>query len=58
MSFKERLRVAVANYIGSEGCWCCEGDDHDDHGEELARLLDVPENKKNKKKRCSLLGTY
>ena len=37
----ELLR-AVADYIGSEGCSCCRGDDHDVHQERLAKLLGVP----------------
>jgi len=39
---KIELRNAVANYIGSEGCSCCENiDDHKEHKEHLAKLLDV-----------------
>ena len=37
------LRRAVANYMGSEGCSCCENvDAHREHAAELARLLNVP----------------
>jgi hypothetical protein len=36
------LRQAVADYIGSEGCSCCQGDEHDQHAKRLAELLDVP----------------
>jgi len=36
------LRVAVATYIRSEGCGCCESSKHAEHTGELARLLDVP----------------
>lgn len=38
----ENIRIAVANYMGSEGCSCCQGSDHDDHKEALAKLLNVP----------------
>jgi len=37
-----KIREAVANYIKSEGCSCCEGEDHNKHEEELAKLLKVP----------------
>lgn len=39
----EAIRQALADYMRSEGCGCCE--DHDDHKkaeEELATLLAVP----------------
>jgi len=39
----KEIREAVANYIRSEGCSCCRGDDHDEHREVLAKLLGVPE---------------
>ena len=42
MTFKEKVRQAVADYIASEGCSCCEGSDHDAHAAKLAELLDVP----------------
>lgn len=35
------LRQAVADYIGSEGCDCCQGVDHDAHKARLAMLLGV-----------------
>jgi len=35
------LRTAVADYMHSEGCSCCQGDDHDMHTEVLAKLLGV-----------------
>ncbi len=38
----EKIKIAIANYIGSEGCSCCEGSDHDDHKEKLGELLKVP----------------
>ena len=43
MTFKEKVRTAVANYMYSEGCTCCE--DYEGHAEDkkvLAELLDVP----------------
>jgi len=39
---KREIRTAVANYISSEGCSCCEGDNHEKHQKKLAKLLDVP----------------
>ena len=36
------LRAAVAQYMSSEGCSCCEGPDHDEHKAVLAKLLHVP----------------
>lgn len=38
----EVIREAIANYIQSEGCGCCQGNDHNDHAKKLAELLDVP----------------
>ena len=38
---KKQLREAVANYMYSEGCSCCEGSDHKQHAEALAKLLSV-----------------
>lgn len=38
---KKKLREAVANYMWSEGCSCCEGQDHQKHREEIAKLLGV-----------------
>ena len=35
------LRAAVANYLRSEGCSCCEGIDHEEHKAALAKLLGV-----------------
>lgn len=40
--YKCKIRKAVANYMSSEGCSCCEGKDHKEHAETLAKLLDVP----------------
>ena len=39
--FVREVRRAVAAYIGSEGCYCCEGDQHDEHKAVLAKLLRV-----------------
>lgn len=36
-----RLRAAVALYMKSEGCSCCEGWNHDAHARNLANLLDM-----------------
>jgi len=37
----QAIRTAVADYMHSEGCSCCQGDDHDMHTEVLAKLLGV-----------------
>jgi len=45
-NFKKRVRGAVANYMMSEGCSCCQ--DVEQHVEDtavLAYLLDVPKRK-------------
>ena len=40
------LRQAVANYMYSEGCACCENvEKHRDANEVLAKLLNVPKYK-------------
>lgn len=36
------IRRAIADYIQSEGCGCCQGGDHDGHKAALAKLLRVP----------------
>ena len=36
-----KIRTALAESIGSEGCSCCEGQDHGKHEEVLAKLLKV-----------------
>lgn len=36
------LRKAVANYMCSEGCGCCRGDNHEENKKALAELLNVP----------------
>lgn len=41
--YRRALRVAVANYMRSEGCSCCRDcDAHVKHAETLAKLLRVP----------------
>jgi len=40
--YKANIRAAIADYMYSEGCMCCEGEDHKDHAEKIAKLLDVP----------------
>jgi len=41
--FKKKLREAVANYMRSEGCSCCQDRDaHQEHKELLGKLLNVP----------------
>ena len=43
MADKSEVREAVANYIASEGCSCCQSiDKHELAKTELADLLDVP----------------
>ena len=40
---RDKIRSAVANYMYSEGCSCCEDvDAHKEHTKVLAELLDVP----------------
>ena len=39
---KEKIRIALANYMKSEGCGCCQGDNHEKNEEVLGKLLDVP----------------
>ncbi len=38
---RAKLRRAVADYIGSEGCSFCECPDHKEHGARLAELLNI-----------------
>lgn len=38
---RAQLRTALADYIGSEGCDCCRGSDHREHGAALGKLLRV-----------------
>lgn len=42
LSFRRAVRQVVADYMGSEGCSCCEGDDHHEHRGRLAKMLGVP----------------
>lgn len=45
-SLKKALREAMANYMQSEGCSCCQSvDDHKEHTKALAKLLNVPKYK-------------
>lgn len=40
---RRALRRAIANYMHSEGCACCQNiDAHKKHAAELAKLLRVP----------------
>lgn len=42
-AYRRALRKAVADYMNSEGCSCCQNvDAHEKHKAELARLLHVP----------------
>lgn len=36
-----KIREAVANYILSEGCSCCQSPRHDEHRAALGRILRV-----------------
>lgn len=38
----KEIRTAVADYMYSEGCSCCEGNDHGEHKARLGKLLKVP----------------
>lgn len=40
-NLKKQLREALANYMASEGCSCCESSDHKEHKEILGNLLSV-----------------
>lgn len=40
--FKKQIRIAIANYMKSEGCDCCQNiHEHERHEEQLAKLLNV-----------------
>lgn len=41
VKFKKQIREAVANYMKSEGCSCCQGDDHYEHEVAIAKLLGI-----------------
>lgn len=36
------IRRAIADYMYSEGCGCCQGELHDEHEREIGKLLNVP----------------
>lgn len=39
----KKIRKAIANYMRSEGCSCCQDvDAHKEHTKILAKLLNVP----------------
>lgn len=40
-AYKKKLRKAVAYYISSEGCSCCESSSHEGYKNELGKLLGV-----------------
>jgi hypothetical protein len=37
-----KIKEALANYMQSEGCSCCQGSNHDEHKKVLAELLNIP----------------
>lgn len=37
-----KIRTAIANYIESEGCSCCQDENHNEHQALIGRLLEVP----------------
>jgi hypothetical protein len=39
--FKKLIREAIADYMSSEGCSCCEARSHKEHKERIAKLLNV-----------------
>lgn len=40
--FKNKIKEAIANYMQSEGCSCCENiDDHKEHKIRIAKMLNV-----------------
>jgi hypothetical protein len=38
----KKLRSLIADYISSEGCSCCRGENHNIHKKRIAELLKVP----------------
>jgi hypothetical protein len=38
----ERLRLLFANYLRTEGCYCCQDEAHESIGDEIAEMLDMP----------------
>ena len=43
--FKKNVRIALTEYVRSEGCSCCRGSNHDEHGNQLGKLLGYPKYK-------------
>lgn len=39
------IRIAIADYIQTEGCSCCQSSGHTENKERLAKLLGVPKYK-------------
>jgi len=40
--FKKAMRTAIADYMGSEGCRCCQNvDAHKEHTDALGKMLGV-----------------
>ena len=37
--FKKKVRIALTEYVRSEGCSCCRGHNHDEHANQLGELL-------------------
>jgi hypothetical protein len=43
---QNKIRIAVADYIRSEGCGCCsDRDGHKEAGDRLGKLLKIPKYK-------------
>lgn len=41
--FKEQIRQAIADYMATEGCSCCQDTDgHNEVKKKLAKMLNVP----------------
>jgi hypothetical protein len=41
-SFKKQIRTAIADYISSEGCGCCQNvDAHKEHMSAIGKLLNM-----------------
>ncbi len=38
----DKIRQAVADYMASEGCGCCERAEHSEQVDIIAKILDVP----------------
>lgn len=39
--FKKELRSLIADYMSSEGCSCCQGENHKEHEKALAEKLNI-----------------